>query len=47
MILADYEKIRNGENGLFTIDELEEAMQKSWTNMQVESPATISSMRNS
>lgn len=28
MILADYEKIRNGENGLFTIDELEEAMQK-------------------
>ena len=27
MILADYEKIRNGENGLFTIDELEEAMQ--------------------
>ena len=25
MILADYEKIRNGENGLFTIDELEEA----------------------
>lgn len=27
-ILADYEKIRNGENGLFTIDELEEAMQK-------------------
>ena len=28
MLLADYEKIRNGENGLFTIDELEEAMQK-------------------
>ena len=27
-IVADYEKIRSAQNGLFTIDELEEAMQK-------------------
>ena len=38
-ILADYEKIRNGENGLFTIDELEEAMQKVMDNSQAESPS--------
>ena len=47
VILKDYEKIRSTQNGLFTIDDLEEAMQKLWTNMQAESQAIISLMKNS
>mgnify|MGYP000455965162 CR=1 FL=1 len=46
-ILSQYEKFRNEDAPAFSVEELEEAMQKSWMNMREELLLIISLMRSS
>lgn len=45
--VAEYNQVLLKYDAYFTVEELEEAMQKSWIPMQAESAATINIMKRS